>query len=108
MLIELSQVRTELVKKKNELHKQGLHSEARGVETSIKVLDTKSVSVDAERVVHAYWIDQGHALPPECSNCGSEPHMQMTWARPDFCPSCGAWMDADDPKNQDDGGFGDF
>lgn len=108
MLFDYAQINQVLIKKAEELRKRGFHGVARGVDTARDEIRRKGASVEAEKIVHAHWIDQGHGCPPECSICGREPRMIMNWIRPDFCPWCGAWMDADDPKNEDDGGYGDY
>lgn len=108
MLLDYEQINVQLIRKADELRAQARVAEARGVDIARDEIRRKGASVDAERVVHGYWIELGHGCPPECSECGREPRMIMNWIRPDFCPWCGAWMDADDPKNEDDGGYGDY
>lgn len=55
-------------------------------------------TVEARPVIHAYWEDRGSNSGVKCSNCkfhGSYRNaVQISRSYFDFCPHCGAVMDA--------------
>lgn len=52
----------------------------------------KAKAVDAEPVVHGYWV-YDHWCEFKCSNCGCWSNSKPYRGREKYCPNCGARMD---------------
>jgi hypothetical protein len=79
---------------------QGLNVEKAAL--LLRLIDQQP-TIDAEPVVHARWMhdpaDIANFYAGDCSNCGCAPKRRSMSFKPwDYCPNCGARMDADAPE----------
>ena len=55
-------------------------------------------TIDAVEIVHGEWKQargkEGYAMGCNCSVCGRKIRNQSTWHPDNYCPKCGAKMDA--------------
>lgn len=78
----------------------------RAFATAINVIETMPAA-DVEPVIHGWWVKSTGMMPPEfagnyhCSECGWH-GISVKEREYKRCPECGARMDAEPPKGEDD------